>query len=114
METQEPVKPLTEMRTREALPPLPFTYQRTTNSDEAQYSEWRVSPVTIGGKKNEPYTDEEIIKTVKTDRESKDWFTYEHWRNKGMPAEQIEFAVNGKQVTVYNWNQEKPFTDEHI
>ncbi len=114
METSEPNNPTAELKPREPLAPLPFAYQRTHNPDEAQYSEWRVSPVTIGGKKNEPYTDEEIIKMVKRDRESKDWFITEHWRNKGMPVEQIEFGINGRQVTVYNYNQEKPFTDEHI
>lgn len=51
---------------------------------------------------------------VKTDRESQDWFTSEKWRNKGMSEEQIEFAVNGRQITVYNYSEKKPFTDEHI
>lgn len=114
METSEPVKPSTEIGPKEPLPPLSFTYIRTNNPDEAQFSQWRVSPVVIGGKKNEPYTDDEIIQMVKRDRESKDWFTTEHWRNKGIPEEQIEFAINGRQVTVYNWSSEKPFTDEHI
>src|SRR3989344_5325823 len=74
----------------------------------------RSSPVTLRGEKNKPYTDDEIVQMVKRDRESKDWFTTEHWRNKGVPEEQVEFTINGRQVTIYNWSSEKPFTDEHI
>lgn len=103
-----------ELRTREPLPPLPFAYQRTNNPDETEFHQWRVYPVISEGKKNEPYRDEEIIQMVKKDRESKDWFLAEHWRKKGTPTEQIEFTINGRQITVYNYNQDKPFTDDHI
>lgn len=98
---------------REALPPLPFTYERVYEPTQAEYRQRRV-PLGIGSRGKKPYTDEEILQMVKRDRESKDWFTSEQWRNKGMPAEQIEFALNGRQITVYNYNQEKLFTDEHV
>lgn len=98
---------------REALPSLPLTYERAQDSTQVEYSQRRV-PLVIGSRGKKPYTDEEILQMVKRDRESKDWFTSEQWRNKGMPAEQIELALNGRQITVYNYNQEKPFTDEHV
>ncbi len=110
---EEPVNvPSTE--TGGELPPLPFTYQRTQNPEEAQYSEWRVSPVYLAGEKNDPKTDESIIESVKRQRKGKDWFTYDSWREKGMPKEQLEFQVGGSQITVYNFSGEKPFTDEHV
>jgi len=115
METPvEPIQPRAEVLTREPLPTLPFTYQRTDDPTKTEYQQWRTSPVTLRGEKNKPYTDDEIVQMVKRDRESKDWFTTEHWRNKGVPEEQVEFTINGRQVTIYNWSSEKPFTDEHI
>lgn len=98
----------------EQLPALPFKYERTLEPDQAAYREWRVSPVSFAGVPNEPRTDQEIIEMIKREREGKDWFTSEYWRSKGLPEEQIEFQMNGQAITVYNWNKDKPFTDEHI
>lgn len=100
--------------TKEQLPPLPFKYERTHAPEQAAYRERRVSLMSFEGVPNEPKTDQEIIEMIKRKREEKDWFTSEDWRGKGLPEEQIEFQVNGKSITVYNWNKEKPFTDEHI
>ncbi len=99
---------------QDKLPALPFKYERTLVPDQAAYREWRVSPVSIVGVPNEPRTDQEIIEMIKREREGRDWFTSEYWRNKGIPEEQVEFQVNGQAITVYNWNKDKPFTDEHI
>lgn len=97
----------------EALPSLPFTYERVQDLTQARYSQRRV-PLGIGSRGRKPYTDEEVLQMVIRDKGRKDWFTSEQWRDKGMPAEQIEFFLNGRQITVYNYNQEKPFTDEHV
>lgn len=51
---------------------------------------------------------------VRKQREKQDWFTDASWREKGVPEEQLEFQINGRQVTVYNWNKEKPFDAEHV
>ena len=113
MEVGEPQPKLIE-QAREILPELPLTYQRVQKPDDAQYREWRVSPVRFEGQENPPRTDEEIIEFVKREHEAKQWFTSEYWRKKGVPAEQIEFAINGRSITVYNFNAEKPFSDDHV
>lgn len=103
----------TELPQKE-IPALPFTYVRTYDRDSTQYHPWRVNPVRFGGKENKPRTDEEILEEVRKDREDRDWFTYEYWRDKGIPEEQIEFQINDQQITVYNWNKDISFTDEHV
>lgn len=99
---------------RQELSPLPFNYKRTFDPTKASYQEWRVSPVSIVGRENKPRTDSEIISMVIQQREQKDWFVNEYWRKKGLPSEQIEFMINGSPITVYNWNKELPFTEQHI
>lgn len=113
MEIGEP-QPKPIEQAKEILPELPFTYQRVQKPEEAQYREWRVSPVRVEGQDNPPRTDEEIIEFVKREHEAKQWFTSEYWRRKDNPAEQIDFTINGKPITVYNFNAEKPFSDDHI
>lgn len=108
METVESVlQPVPEVK------PLPFSYVRTDDATQAQYTEWRVSPISFVDEENKPRTDDEIIEMIKREREGRDWFTSEYWRKKGVPEEQVEFEINGRQITVYNFNKEKSFTDEH-
>lgn len=114
-ENTDAVQPIKEAKlVAEPLAPLPFTYERTTDPAKAQYREWRVSPVVFEGQTNEPIPDEEIIDSVRKQHEAKQWYTQEYWRRKGMPSEQVEFAINGRQITVYNFNRDKLFTDEHV
>lgn len=96
------------------LPPLPFTYERTFDPKQAAYQEWRISRISFAGKKNEPKTDDQIVEAVKRQREGTDWFLSEYWRKKGLPQEQLEFLVGEQPITIYNYSQEKPFTDEHV
>lgn len=96
------------------LPPLPFTYERTLNPKIASYEEWRISPVSFDGKANLPRADNQIVGMVKEQREMKDWFLTEDWRKKGQPSEQIEFSINDSPITLYNWNNNNSFTEEHI
>lgn len=93
---------------------LPFRYELTTDSERASYREWRVSPVVFEGEQNKPRTDEEIVESVRKQHEAKEWYTQEYWRGKGLPSEQLEFTINGRQITLYNFNSEVPFTDEYI
>ena len=111
METGEP-QPKPIEQAGKILPELPYTYERARKRDRAQYREWRVNPVTIKGQKNLPRTDEEIIESIRREHEEKEWFTSKYWREKGPPAEQIEFTINGKTITVYNFNAKKPFSDD--
>lgn len=113
MEAGEPQLKSIE-QVKEVLPELPFTYQRIQKPEEARYRKWRVSPVKFEGQDNPPRTDEEIVEFVRKEHEAKQWFTSEYWRKKGTPAEQIEFTINGRKITVYNFNAEKPFSDDHI
>lgn len=110
--TTNPLEP--KIVEKEQLPALPFKYEQTHSPEQAAYREWRVSPVSFVGVPNEPRTDQEIIEMIKREREGKDWFTSEYWRGKGLPEEQIEFQMNGQPITVYNWNKDKPFADEHV
>lgn len=94
---------------------LPFKYERVFNDDEAQYKIWRTSPLLMGeGDVNSPKSDLEILDDVKKKNENKHWYTSEEWRGKGMPEEQIEFQINENPITVYNFNSEISFSDEHI
>lgn len=103
-----------QIRNSQELQPLPFTYVRTDDPAKASFSEWRIPPFIIDGVENQPRTDSEIEERVKKDREQKDWFTTEYWRKKGLPKEQIEFNVNNNQIIVYNFSQDKSFTDKHV
>lgn len=103
-----------ETQTKEFLTPLPFAYKRTNDPEKASYREWRVSPVSIKGRENKPRTDEEILEFVRKQHEGKRWYTLEYWREKGLPTEQLELIINDRQITVCNYNREKPFTDRHI
>lgn len=119
MDTMEDEGELTTERTegvqaKEALSPLPFTYKPTENPEQASYREWRVSPVVFEGEENQPQADEEIVESVRKQHEAKQWYTQEYWRKKGQPVEQIEFEVDGRQITVYNFNKEIPFTNDYI
>lgn len=99
---------------KEPLPPLPFTYTRTFDPEQATYKQQRVSKIVFAGKNNEPKTDTQILEAVKRQREGTDWFLSEYWRKKGVPQEQVEFQVNEKPISLYNYNQEHSFSDEHI
>ncbi len=97
------------------LPSLPFKYERTSDPDIAQFSERRISPVrVVGGQENEPRSDEAILERVRKDREARDWFTEEYWRVKGEPHEQVEFEIDDKNITLYNWNNEASIDEQHI
>lgn len=100
----------TKTPTKDQLPPLPFKYEQTHTPNQAAYRGRRIPLMSP----NEPRTDQEIIEMIKRERETKDWFISEYWRKKGLPEEQIEFQINGQPITLYNWNKDKPFTDEHI
>ncbi|MBI2028690.1 MAG: hypothetical protein HYT07_03735 [Candidatus Levybacteria bacterium] len=103
----------TELANQE-LAPLPFTYEQTYDQKKAVYEQWRISPVTIKGQENKPRKDQDIIQMVRKERESKDWFLTEYWRKKGQPNEQVEFTIDNSPITLYNWNEEQPFTERHI
>lgn len=96
------------------LPPLPFKYERTFDPLLAQYSEWRISPVRIVGQKNQPASDDIILARVKRGREKKDWFFQDYWREKEQPQEELEFDVNGKPITLYNFCKDQLISNEHI
>lgn len=91
---------------------LPFVYRQTTNRDEAAYVQRRV-PI-FGNSGTDSYTNEEIIAMVQEKKEAEQWYTQEYWRLKGKPQEQIEFLIQDQRITIYNFNSERPLTDEHL
>lgn len=95
------------------LPPLPFAYVRTYDETKAAYKEKRHFNLVIDGKEDEPRTDEQILAKIKRERENRDWFVTEYWRRK-KPEEQLELSINDKLVTIYNFNKDKPFTNEYV
>lgn len=99
---------------KKTVPPLPFTYQQTPDKEEAEFKEWRVSPVSIVGEPNNPRSEEEIVALIKKQKEDGQWYYSEYWREKGVPSEQIDIKIGDSSITVYNWNKDKPFTDFHI
>ncbi len=96
------------------LPNLPYTYKKTSNAAEADYKEWRLPRVTLGSEKPSPKTDDEIVEAIRNEHQEKSWFTSQEWREKGLPEEQIEFIVDNQPLTIYNYNKEQPFTEEHL
>ncbi len=95
-------------------PALPFKYIRTLDPDKADYKKWRISPTDNSEKNKNSKTNREILDMVIQEHENKKWFTSAYWREKGIPNEQIEFKIQGKTITIYNWNKNKPFTDSHL
>ncbi|MBI3620262.1 hypothetical protein HY214_03925 [Candidatus Roizmanbacteria bacterium] len=101
------------LNTNAVLPPLPFTYIKTDDRSRAQIRD-------VGAlfqAENEPQrvrTEEEILAGVRRKKEGQNWYTDEYWRKKGTPQEQIDIYLNGRTITVYNYNKETPFTDEHL
>lgn len=55
-----------------------------------------------------------FMRRFKNKKRNKTWFTSEYFLKKGSPKEQIEFEVNGHQITVYNFNSDKPFSDKYV
>lgn len=96
------------------LSPVPFQYIRTYDPEETKYMFPRVSPVSVAGKENLPFTDEELVERVRMEEEGQEWFTTPYWRAKGDPTQQIEFTVDGMPVTLYNFNQERPLSEDHL
>lgn len=103
-----------ETKIQPELPKLPFTYLRTNDPNQAQFHDDRISRVKLSGKENKPQTDEKILAPIIEAKERERWVTYEYWRKKGLPQEQVEFKIGDKQVTIYNFSKEKPFSDDHI
>ncbi len=98
----------------EKLPPLPFTYERTGNKEEAQYSYRRVSLIKVWGKETDVYSDEDINKKVRIEKEKSQWYTSKEWRDKGQPQEQVEVQIGENTITIYNFSKEKTLTEEHL
>lgn len=113
MQTSEP-KEIPTNEAKEQISPLPFKYERTQDPSQAQFTILRVPIQTVGEEKPTHRTNSEIIEMVRDRKEGQEWFFYEYWRVKGVPKEQIELQVGEQQITIYNFSQEKPFTDEHI
>lgn len=94
---------------------LPFKYERVYDPEIADYREVRSVQTSFGdGTMVMPSTDEDIEALVRKDKEGERWYTHPDWREKGTPAEQIEITIGSETVTVYNFNHEVPFTDEHV
>lgn len=92
------------------LTPLPFKYERTFDPSKARYSWRRVNTL----QDQLPQTDKELAEATKFYKKDENWFFQDYWREKGQPQEQLEYDVNGKPITLYNFCKEKPFSDEHI
>lgn len=91
------------------LAPLPFKYERTYIPNLAHYTWSRVRT-----KDKPPPTDYELAKDAKLKKENENWFFQDYWREKGQPQEQLEFDVNGKPITLYNFCKDQLISNEHI
>ncbi len=96
-----------------AFTPLPFTYIQTNDRSKAEIVDFGYA-FQMGNQSQKVRTMEEVLTTVKRKKENKHWYTNADWRMKGIPQEQIEIQIDGKTITVFNYNQETPFTDEHM
>lgn len=92
--------------TEKNLPPLPFTYIKTDVESDAEEKVWR----NVMGIRS----DEKLLQEIKDRKEDSAWYISEQWRKKGIPTEQIELQIGEKRITVYNFNKDKRFTDEHL
>lgn len=105
------------IQNKDILPSLPFTYLKTEDVSKATFTKPRIPPLIKVEDKTESSliakTDQEILSEIKKENESKNWFTQEYWRKKGMPLEQIEFKIGGQEITLYNYDEEA-FTDNHL
>lgn len=83
-----------------SLPPLPFTYERTYDRDKAEIDTYRVNPWRFAGSTG-LRTDSDILKLVDKSKRNQEWFTYDEWRRKGSPIEQVEFTLGKWRLLVY-------------
>lgn len=84
----------------------PFNYERTFNIEEAEFVEWRISRVVFKDTVNSPKTDEEILTTIKGQKEDSQWYTTSYWRSKGVPCQQLELQVGADEITIYNYSNQ--------
>lgn len=99
---------------RESEPrPAPYTYERTYDKDKAQFVQNRQAP-NFFGEKNEPFTDNQIVEIVQRQKENENWHTVEYWRDKGLPEEQVNFTVNGREIRLYNFDSDNLLSDEQV
>ena len=94
---------------------LPFTYQRVNDPDKADYKKYRKNRIVWEGEEPEKYTDEQIIESVKHEKEFEEWYTSPYWRAKGLPYEQVDLRIGEeRKITMYNYDDENELTEEHL
>lgn len=57
--------------------------------------------------------DKDIYKEIQKTLERNYWWISEHWKEKGLPKEQIEIKIGDHKITVYNFNKDIEFSDKH-
>lgn len=66
----------------------------------------------------ELYKDTGTIETMKQRTETKQWFTQEYWRRKGLPSEEfileLQIGENVNPITLYNYNKDQLLPEEHL
>lgn len=102
------------------LPVLPFEIEFVNKEEDAQYIRDRIEKIydfesdtyCEGEKKNDSQINKEIEEIKELHKEKK-WFTTDNYRRK-RPNEQVEFSINDKNITFYNFNKEKELSESHI
>ncbi len=56
----------------------------------------------------------DIYEEIKKSLERRYWWVNEYWQERGLPKEQAEIKIGDHKITVYNFNKEIKFSDEHI
>jgi len=101
------------------LPVLPFEIEFVNNEEDAQYIRDKVERIyDLDGtllEEREKDKDEisRDVEEIKELHKEKKWFTADEYRRK-IPNEQVEFFINDKNITFYNFNKEKELSEIHI
>jgi len=93
---------------------LPFIYERTYDQSKAEFSEYRKLGIVWEDEVEEAKTDEEILEKIKKEKIKQLWYTSPEWKDKGLPVEQLQMEIDNNVINFYNFNKEKPFTNQHI
>lgn len=95
------------------LSPLPFTYVKVDEVKQAAITVRRATGFSDKDGNREVRADQDLLQTVKNRQENKEWYYRDELRGKP-PSEQINFLIDGSTITLYNFNKDLPFTDEHV
>ncbi|MCK9447333.1 hypothetical protein M0Q50_10825, partial [bacterium] len=103
------------------LPVLPFKVEFVEKEEDAQYVRDKIERIydlddVLVPLEEREKSEEELSKEIEEIKElhkEREWFTSDYFRKK-LLSEQVDFLIDNKSITFYNFNKEKELSEEHI